>query len=263
MPEDSEILEYRAATLRNREVFLLNYAYAFHAFDFIDQRFTPLLLAVGTQRGKDGQSRVGLVPFLAIAQRQARGAFDLLSFHQSYQAWILLRVCLEVTLIIGKWMDDPEHANTWARREEEPKRYRKEFSGESLRSKSLPRSAEIQTVLKRINDEFLHPNPSYYRRHFETKPLDDRHLAFIINYFDSPEQTEGHALAILHLLVLIQDSLIDMLKGLYPTLDAAQSPGSKQLQKELGPRAKAFCLEHSELHSILLELGLWPHDIIS
>lgn len=263
MAEDSEILKYRAAMLSNREVFLLNYAYAFYAFDFIDSRFTPLLFAVGTERGKDGHSRVGLVPFLAIAQRQARGAFDLLSVHQPYQAWVLLRVCLEVTLIIGKWVDDPEHAKTWSKREEEPGRYRKEFSGTSLQSQSLPRSADIQAVLKRVNDEFLHPNPSYYHRHFEMKPIDDKHVGLLINYFDGPAQTEAHTLAMLHLLVLIQDSLIEMFKDFYPALDVARSTGLRQLHVELGARAKDFCAKHPELRSILLELGLWPLEVIA
>lgn len=80
MPDgEIKLLEYRAAIQQNREIFLLQRAYAFHAFAGVMDYFDSI--GQRTQIGRDvnGKSHVGLIPFILLAQRQAMNAFEVLS----------------------------------------------------------------------------------------------------------------------------------------------------------------------------------------
>lgn len=115
-------------------------------------------------------------------QRQAVNAFLSLASQQSFQAWVLLRPCLESCL------NDPANAAIWSNKEEDWKTYNKTFQGKSLHSASLPRADEIQTVLKTINGDFLHTNPRYYDRHTDVVRVDDDNLVLQVQYFDDERE---------------------------------------------------------------------------
>jgi hypothetical protein len=74
---------------------------------------------------------------------------------------VLLRPGIEAYLIIGKWIDDPATAEIWKNRRNDWKNYQKTYSGPALRSRSLPMSDQIQTILSIVNDDFVHANPDY------------------------------------------------------------------------------------------------------
>lgn len=251
-----DFLDYRAVAACNRDVFLLKYPFAFAAFDRVDQGLRPLLQVLSSEVDEHGSSHISVLPFWALFQRQARTAFELLTTHQAYQAWVLLRPCLEVTLLAGKWLQDPKLAAVWMDRDQNPKRYQAEFQGKNLRSNALPRSEAIQTVLRRINDAFLHPNPSYFWRHLDLAPIDEEHFGMTLHYFDSEESTQAHTLAILHLLVILQDSLFSMYMPLFPSL-ADVEVGLEIFEAEFRPRVMNLVKSHPDQRGVVEELGLW------
>ena len=106
-------------------------------------------------------------------QRQSFVALDALSSMQAYQAWVLLRPGLECALIMGKWMDDNANYHIWINRLQDPEAYRTTYSGKKMVSRSLPRSRDLQQVLKAINDSFVHPNPEYWATERKDLPLVD------------------------------------------------------------------------------------------
>jgi hypothetical protein len=101
------LLENHARLVYNREVFLANCRFGLHGFTRIDENFGLLGGMLTQRRDKAGFSHVSLVPFILVMQRQVYAAFELISTYQSFQAWVLLRPCLESALIMGKWVDDP------------------------------------------------------------------------------------------------------------------------------------------------------------
>ena len=169
---DSEVLNFHANVVSCREVFLLNFREELSAFDESNARLLDLIRVVGTYRDLDGNSHVGLLPFLMIMSRQGLNAFEAMSTYRSYQAWVSLRLSLECVLIMGKWFDDPSNAKIWSNREKDRKTYQKEYGGKALLSKSLAGSDQIRGVLTKINDDFMHTNPNYYFRHTQTDKLD-------------------------------------------------------------------------------------------
>jgi len=248
-------LDYRGVAVCNRDVFLVNYPFAVTAFDRIDQGLWPLLRTLSSEEDKNGATHISVLPFLVLFQRQARVVFELLSTHQAYQAWVLLRPCIEVTLLAGKWLQEPKLVKVWLNREEDPKRYQSEFQGRNLRSAALPRSEAIQSVLRRVNDAFLHPNPAYFRRHLDFVPLDDDYLGMQLNYFDGEESIRAHTLAILHLLVLLQDSILVMYKPLFASLST--DSGLSIFEGEFRPRVDQLISVYPDQRAVLEELGLW------
>lgn len=251
-----DILEYRAALQLNREVFLLNYPYFFYAFRGIDANFLKIVNIVAHQRDNHGHAHVSFVPFLLLMQRQARHAFEALCSHQAYGAWVLVRPAIEAALMIGKWVDSPRNAGIWKNRLEDPKAYQKAYSGKKLRSRSLPRSDSIQRVLSMINDRYVHANPEYYYRHVVAEHLDEAHFGLLLNYFDDDVEVKGHAFAFLHLLILIQDSMLEMLRTLFPSAKQ-ESMGLSEFEKELSTKAREHLQEVPDARSVIEEFGLW------
>lgn len=113
------LLENHARLVYNREVFLANCRFGLHGFTRIDENFGLLGGMLTQRRDKAGFSHVSLVPFILVMQRQVYAAFELISTYQSFQAWVLLRPCLESALIMGKWVDDPAFAGVWQRRNDD------------------------------------------------------------------------------------------------------------------------------------------------
>lgn len=186
-------------------------------------------------------------------------AFEALASCRSYEAWMLLRPALEATLIIGKWVDNPENAALWRARETRKKEYSATYSGKGMISSSLPRSAEIRSVLGRLNDEFVHTNVAYYSRHTNAVPLPGGDIFLRLEFFDEGEDTDAHACAFLHLLAVLTDSLDQLFAVTLPSTGAAR-PVLPALENEIGKRAAALRGSNTVHVATLVELGLWRED---
>jgi hypothetical protein len=250
------ILDYRAASVKNQDIFLLNHPYAFHAFGGLNDCFVRLGQRLQNGRDKNRKTyAASFIPFLLLMQRQALSAFQALSSHQSYQGWVLLRPCLESALIMGKWVDDRKNAEIWGNRASDPKAYRQTYTGKALRSAALPRAADIQSVLSRINDDFMHLNSDYYSRHTEMRPAGESSYHLLVQYFDDDVDHRAHTFAFLHLIAVILESMSGLLDGLFGK--AGTDCGLRELEDLLRPDVAAFAGEHSDRNSILVEMGLW------
>ncbi len=158
--------------------------------------------------------------------------------------------------MIGKWLDDPSTFEVWKRRSEEPGAYRDTFTGKKLRSGSLDRSPDLQSVLSRINDDFMHANPTYYRRHMGMIRAQGSDVTLRIQYFDDAADHQSHVYAFLHLLLVLQESLWRMWAHVYGTV--ATLPGTSA-DFENAFRGKVLKLkeQHEPTMSVLRDLGLW------
>ena len=165
-------LEYRSAIVYNSHAFSIEHSDLLKVFFSIDGNFDVLLQMLSTLRDDGRKSHVSEIPWVFLLQRQAYNAFEAVCVGQCHQTWLLIRPGIEGALIIGKWVDDVHNARIWEHREEDPESYRKAYSGKGLRSKSLPDAERIQTVLKTINDRFVHANISYYQRHLQVETAD-------------------------------------------------------------------------------------------
>jgi hypothetical protein len=250
------VLDYRAALTKNREIFLLNHGYAFHAFGGLNDCFQGLGARVQTGRDKNGKTYPDFITFLLLIQRQALSAFEALASHQSYEAWVLLRPCLESLLIMGKWVDDKKNAAIWKNRAADRNAYKVAYTGKALRSIALPRSAEIQGVLSRINDDFMHLNPVYFSRHRELRPAGEDGYHLILQYFDDEVDHKAHTFAFLHLLGVAAVSASGLLDGLFGA-DKKLDCRAEDLEEVLRADVLAFAREHSDRRQILTDLGLW------
>jgi hypothetical protein len=253
---ENPILHYHSALSYNREVFLIQQGALVKAFSTINDNFASLIQPLATKRASNGHSHVGLVPFLLLLQRQARAAFELFSADQSYQGWLLARPGVEGALIIGKWVDDPANARVWQNRYMNRSAYRKGYSGQALRSKSLVNSARIQAVLSKINDDFVHANPDYYGRHLLSGPSDPGYVNVVLNYFDDDTVQEAHVLAFLHLLLAIQQDLADLVGRLFG-VPVVLPNGIAEFERTFLPRVQPLVARYSGAKAILEELGSW------
>lgn len=257
---DSAILGYRAAQHFNGDVFLVNHADACFAYEDMNATFERFGLLISSQADRQGNSNIGLLPFFMLIQRQAMAAFWSVASHQAYAAWVLLRPAVEATLIIGKWVDDPANARIWQNRQTDPKSYREQYEGKALVSRSLPNSAEIQKVLKRINDDFVHANPDFLNRHTKITPdaiEEEYHIKFF--YFDpEPLEHRAHLLAFLNLIVTMQDGISQLLVARFnPAL--VPRPQVAAFQQKFGTQVAACIAQGPQWKSLLTDFGLWPH----
>jgi hypothetical protein len=257
-PDLNPLLEYHGAIEYNRTIFLLNRGWAFGAFSTIDGGFNQLAKLLCKHRGPEGKSRVSFIPFLLLMQRQARSSFERLSSLQSYEAWVLLRPCLESTLILGKWTDDVAFARIWENRAADRDAFRREYSGKNLRSKSLCRSVELQQVLSRINDDFMHANSAYYTRHTAVGSVDANNVGILVNYFDTEVDNEAHTLALAHLLVVVQESVLALFASTFGTVPV-KTMGLSSFEKAYEQRARQLLDRSPQYEAVLQGLGLWPN----
>jgi hypothetical protein len=254
-PEAPDILRYSAARGRNREAFLLNFGQDFRVFEKLLSFLPQIWTRIGKERDKGGRSHAGLLLFANLVQRHALVGFEHIACYQSYLGWLTFRPGLEALLILGKFIDNPENANLWRERQRDPESYRQTFSGRGLVSRSLPRSAELQQVLARLNDNFVHANPAFTYLHQcvqggGASPLIE------IGFFDqSCDLHEAHLLAFLNLLdiiVFVSDELIENLCG---------PPRSRQTGGTYvgvaGQRAAKLARNDETAASVLKDLGLW------
>lgn len=250
--------DYRAAVAKAREWFNDAHPGVLASCDVLNNGFTELGQCLRVGRDADGDSHVSLAPLLLILQRQAFVALDSLASRQAYQAWLLVRPGLESGLFIGKWLDDVANYTVWNERAQNPKRYAREYSGERLRSKSLPRSDALQTSLKTINDLFAHPNPDYYLRHTQTRPIGTDSILLELTFFDSDDFHWASVLSMLHLLILMQDSLARAFAARFVNVDVEPDGyGLAEFQRRHRTAAREAALGRSELRQLVDEIGLW------
>jgi len=246
------LIEYRSILEGNRQIFWLNHADAFHAFAEIDQNFMRIVTAIQVGRDANNRTRAHVIPLLLLMQRQARSAFDLLSTYRGYEAWVLIRPAIELALMLGKFEEDPETFKVWQNRRDDPKRYRKIFTGKKLRSKSLPRSEDIQQVLRRINDDFMHANTDYFSRHFEIERVDSDNLGLKVVYTDDDEELSVQLWAFLHLLIVIQDSISKLLNHAFVNAQVKIAP-----LVDFEKRYQVKCNGVEQRDRFLMKIGLW------
>ena len=124
-----------------------------------------------------------------------------------------------------------------------------------LRSKALSRSDELQRVLSRINDDFMHANPEYYTRHTVVEPVDENNLRILVNYFDAEDDNEAHTLALLHLLVVVQESVLALFAAIFGTLPL-KTMGLSSFEKAHEQRARDLLKRSPQHEAVLQEFGL-------
>lgn len=251
-----QVLAFRAMLEKNRQVFSLQHAYAYFAFFGVCEALDRVGRRLQTGRDANGKSHVSLLPFLLIVQRQSMNAFEALASCRSYEAWVLVRPAIEAALIMGKWVDDPENAAIWSSRETRKTEYIKTFSGKTLISSSLPRASDIRAVLERLNDEFVHANEPYYSRHTSAEPLPGGDIFLRLEFFDESQDIEPHALAFLHLMLIVADALDAMLATTLPAT-GPHKPAIGVLERELDERASRARAADPAHETTLDRLGLW------
>lgn len=255
-PVKVPFLEYRSVMGYNRDVFSIQHGDLLKAFVAIDDNFSILVELPRTRRDRDGHSHVSLTPLLLLFQRQAHCAFDVLTAGQSYQGWLILRPGIEAALIVGKWVDDPQNAKIWQNRDKDPGLYQKAYTGKGLQSDALPDSDRIQSVLRRVNDRFVHANPEYYHRHLNVGPGDPGYVNIVVNYVDDDTLQLANVFAFLHVLLTVQESLLSLFNQLFTTEVKLTSPLAA-FQKTFGKRIDALVRANAECRAVLADLGCW------
>jgi hypothetical protein len=250
--------EYRESLQSSRQWFEKNHGRVNESFQLLDEGFNSLAALLREGRDTDGHSHISLAPFLLLMQRQSFVALDALSSMQAYQAWVLLRPGLECALIMGKWMDDIANYHIWINRLQDPEAYRNTYSGKKTVSKSLPRSRDLQQVLKAINDSFVHPNPEYYARHITLNSLEAGETKVRLDFFDDHDVHWATVLALLHLLILTQASLAKMFDHRFVNVGInPEHFGLAEFEAQHREQAVAAAANGIRERYIIRDLGLW------
>ena len=249
--------EYLSAREQNRQHFSTAYPYATDAFETVTTAFGFLGDQLRNGRDHDGHTHISLAPFFFIAIRQVMAAFEALGSNQAYAAWASMRTVLESVLIMGKWVDDPENANIWERRIQDPKAYQKAFQGKALQSKALPHSAALQQALSHVNDQFLHPNPYYYFRHLSMHDLASGNISMELQFFDDEADIGVGLMGILHLVAVIQDDLAAMFSNLFVDTERVDVGLTDLCAKGADFRRSAGA-QSPQAEWMLTQVGLWP-----
>ena len=264
MSPTDDILRHRAAISQNRETFLLNYRMEFAAFDQFDKIFGHFAASLGSGGAPHQKGDSQLVPFLPIMQRSARSAFDHLAAYQSCQAWIALRPFVESSLIMGKWIDDPQNAAIWINRnagKNARKQYQDAYTGDSLRSQHLPVSDPIRQVLSRIGDEFLQTDLRYYTHAITFTEFNSRQAALRMDAMDDAGDHRAHLYAFLHLIWFVMHSVGRMFEGKYGAKPDFRVDLGK-IEQEFTPTVVAIARQNEVHRNVLTQLGLWPHSLL-
>lgn len=256
-----ELMEYRSKIHMNSEIFLFNFKDEFAAFDLIVGILNKFLSVISTEHMISGKSLVGFIPHLSLIHRQYLNSFQGFSTFQSYQGWVMLRPAIESFLIIGKWLDDKDNFEIWKRHEEDWKSYNRVYSGKNLISKSLQDSDSIQLVLKTLNDRYIHANPSYYSRHSAVQQVDADNYYLWTSYFDDQKEHEVGLYSFLHLTIFMLNGLGKTLQPLFNNKEPFEVDIAK-FQKVFGEKARILAHESSENLKELVDLGLWPKQVL-
>jgi hypothetical protein len=250
--------EYRESLQSSRQWFEKNHGPVNESFQLLDDGFNTLAAALREGRDAEGHSHISLAPFLLLMQRQSFVALDALSSMQAYQAWVLIRPGLECALIMGKWMEDIANYHSWTNRFQDPEAYRTTYSGKKMVSRSLPRSRDLQQVLKTINDSFVHPNPEYYVRHITFNSLEAGETELRLDFFDNHEVHWASVLALLHLLILTQVSIAKMFDDRFVNVGIdPEHFGLAGFEAQHRDQATVAAAVGIRERHIIRDLGLW------
>lgn len=251
-----DLLDYASNQVKNRETFLLNYGNDFGVFDYLMKVLFSNWSRLGTEKDKNGNYHTGLLLFSNILTRHAIFGFQHLVSYQSFLAWLTFRPGLEAFLILGKFVEDPKNSKIWKERYSNRKAYQKAFSGKSLVSSSFSKGHEIQKVLSRLNDDFMHPNPDFTYRDMSIRNQGSSYL-LEIQFFDvSPIIHEAHLLAYLNLLDILVKESEDLIKQLFDKED--QNTTTKSPFESLAnSRATELSVKDPIAKKVMQELGLW------
>jgi hypothetical protein len=250
--------EYRSSLEDSREWFSREYPGVLESFQVLDHGFSNLGTVLTSRRDTDGGSHISLAPLLMLMQRQAFVALDALSSMQAYQAWVLVRPGIECALIMGKWMDDVANHHIWANRFQNQRAYRDTYTGKALISQSLPRSADLQAVLRSINDSFVHPNPDYYTRHIGLTQLENGEVEVRLHFFDDHDMHWASVLALVHLLILTQHSLARMFQDRFVNIELDPDHfGLSGFEEQHRAQAASAAERGLRERYIVQHLGLW------
>lgn len=251
----NEYSHYLATQTANRVVFQKNFANNYATFNSLFERLRSAWERIGIQRGITGESHAGLLYFANLLIRHTLIGFQQITTYQSFLAWLTFRPGLEAFLMIGKLVDDSSSANVWKGHRVDWKLYNKTFTGAGLESKSLPRSKEFRRVLSCLNDDFMHPNPTFTYRDSTSSNIGND-VFFETQLFDVDGVLhESHLLAYLNLLDLITESscgLIDTLCGPSPSHNSHQVFAQRESSRALAVAAQSVASK-----SVLNDLGLW------
>jgi len=254
---DHPFVDYHRTLAANREIFLLKFHELYPEFLAIDDYASALSEAIAHGHTKEQKTLVSLLLMMSVLQRQMRNAFESFSSMQSYQAWVLFRPALEATLIMGKWIDDKKYCEVWKKRYDDRKAYSNSFQGRSLESNSLPRSAEIRSVLSNINDDFMHLNPNYSDRHTRLEGKDEEHCSLKTSYFDQEEEHAVHLYAFLHLCLVTLRCIAAMLQRQF-TEDIAIQIDPDIFEKKHKKKIAQLLKTYPNGKKVLTDFGLWP-----
>lgn len=252
----NHLLDYASVRARNRDAFLLNSRRELNAFGDLDNRLYKIAFHLGSRKTRQGHARLSLVPFILILMRQGREAFECFSRYQSAQGWLVFRPGLEATLIMSKFVDDPENAQIWKNKEARRNEYNKTFQGRSLIARSLPWAKEFQGVMRKINEQFMHANYTYYFRDASLETPDEKKLNIRLSFFDEEDPHRAHLLSFLHMSHLLASSIGKMFArdyGEHPDLAIEIN----SVENEWADEARSLASKNAELSNILRDLGLW------
>jgi hypothetical protein len=250
--------EYRRSLVESRQWFHEQHPNVGTAFQVLDAGFAKLGETLLIGRDASGKAHVSLIPLLLVLQRQSFVALDALASAQAYQAWITVRPGIESALVMGKWVDDVANYNVWMARRENPAEYRKRYSGSALISGVLPNSDRAQKALRAINDNFVHPNPFYVFRHVRVSELANKEVEIRLLFFDDDSFHWASVLALLHLLVTIQDGIARMFAALFVNIEVvADQFGLAQFRESQIESARSALIAEPALHELLFDIGLW------
>jgi hypothetical protein len=251
--------QYRESINESRAWFFREHAAVAESFEVLNAGFDELGRCLQVGRDENNKTHISLAPLLLIGQRQAFLALDALASRQAYQAWVLARPGIEAALVMGKWMEDLANFHIWNQRSTDPQAYRKAYTGKALVSSVLPRSSEIQASLKIINDLFLHSNPEYYLRHTGITELADGNLELKLRFFDDDEVHWASILGMLHLLIVVQESLARMFGSKFVNLDVRPDRyGLTAFEAAHAPAATQAARSDATAGVIIHDIGLWP-----
>jgi hypothetical protein len=252
----SDYLRYTAAQASNRRAFSVNFAADVRAFDEIFSSLQASWARVGIERDLSGNSQTGLLLFANILSRHTLVGFDHIASYQSFLGWLNFRPGLEALLMAGKLVDDPSIASVWKNRRADRKAYWNAFKSTSLHSRSLRESRRFCQALDRLNDEFMHPNPTFAYRD-ATQNQEGKNILVEIQFFDiAPEMHEAHVLAYLHLAALLANASAELVSSLFGPMP--HPPASPQgYPSHQAARARGLARRHPSAGKVMKELGLW------
>jgi hypothetical protein len=261
----SVVLDYRAAQLQNWDVFLLNFPDDFKRFETAIADTYKAWEQVSKRRDAQGRSHVGLLMFPILSIRQFMTGFQHIAAHQAFLAWSTLRPGLEAFLFLGKWIDDPANAEIWRNRTNDRDAYRKVFEGKALISAALPNAAVLRRVLTRLNDDFMHPNPTYSQRELRVRDEGQDTVLLNLSFFDvESELHEAHLLAFVNLADFVANESIAVVNKVLNL-----TPESGMLRRDSEPydvsnaeRGRALVAHHPEVRTILVDYGNWDSELL-